>query len=267
MEGFMNVRVEEIKKWEAVEVERSASEAQKKDANDLRISQKIVERYLNPPAQTPFALEYAYYLLGDVKGKKVLDYGCGSGENCVLLAKRGASPVGIDVSPELIELAKKRLQLHSINENAEFHVGSAHELPLEDESIDVVFGMAILHHLDLELSSKEVFRVLKPGGRAIFLEPVRNSKFVWFVRNLIPYQAPDVSPYERPLTDLELENFAADFSEYKSRPFALPFVNLIEILRLPEKLHHSAIRFDGKILKNLPLLKHYATVRVVEMTK
>jgi ubiquinone/menaquinone biosynthesis C-methylase UbiE len=263
----MAIKVEEIRKWEEVEVERSASEAQKKNADDLRLSKSIIERYSNPPSDTPFALEYAYHLLGDVEGKTILDYGCGSGENCVLLASRGAKPIGIDVSPELIELAEKRMALHGFNDAGEFRVGSAHELPLEDESIDVVFGMAILHHLDLELSSKEVFRVLKKGGRAIFLEPVRNSKFVWFVRNLIPYQAPDVSPYERPLTDAELKEFAGNFSSYKSRAFALPFVNLIEVLGLSEKIHYSAIKLDGKILKNVSFLNYYASVRVIEMTK
>ena len=45
----------------------------------------------------------------------------------------------------------------------------SHELPLEDESVDVVFGMAILHHLDLQLASDEVFRVLKKGGRVVDL--------------------------------------------------------------------------------------------------
>ncbi len=264
----MVASVEEIKKWESVEVERSASEAQKRETEDLKLSAETVARYLNPAAETPYQLEYAYHLLGDVRGKIVLDYGCGAGENSVLVASHGAEKVlGVDISPELVELGRQRLALHGFGENAELRVGSAHELPFADESIDVVFGMAILHHLDLQLSSDEVFRVLKKGGRAIFLEPVRNSKFVRFVRNLIPYQSPDVSPFERPLTDAELENFAARFSGYHSRAFSIPFVNLISILGLPENLLHSAIRLDGKVLKTVPSLKNLASVRVIEMTK
>jgi SAM-dependent methyltransferase len=260
--------VEEIKKWESVEVERSASEAERRETEDLRLTENTVARYLNPPADTPFQLEYAYHLLGDVRGLTVLDYGCGAGENSVLVASHGAEKVfGIDISPELVELGKKRLELHGFAENAELRVGSAHELPFADESIDVVFGMAILHHLDLQLSSDEVFRVLKKGGRAIFLEPVRNSKFVKFVRNLIPYQSPDVSPFERPLTDAELEKFAERFSNYRSRAFSIPFVNLVNVLGLPESILHSAIRLDGKVLKNAPFLKNLASVRVIEMTK
>lgn len=259
--------VQEIKKWESVEVERSASEAKKKETDDLRIRQDIVERYANPPADTFYALEYAYYLLGDATGKTVLDYGCGSGDNTVLVADHGARVIGVDISPELIELAEKRLEAHNLRDAAEFRVGSAHELPLEDESVDVVFGMAILHHLDLKLASKEVFRVLKKGGRAIFLEPVRNSKFIKFVRNLIPYEQPDLSPFERPLTDVELKDFADEFSGYKSRAFSLPFVNLVEVLRLPESLMHKSIKIDGKILKNAKFMDYYASVRVIEITK
>lgn len=148
-----------------------------------------------------------------------------------------------------------------------FLVGSAHDLPILDESVDIVFGIAILHHLDLEKSSNEVFRVLKKGGRAIFQEPVRNSKFVKFVRNLIPYEQPDVSPFERPLTDAELKNYAKDFSGYKSRGFSLPFVNLLEILPISDAYFKSALKIDRKILNKIPFLDYYATVHVIEMTK
>ena len=260
--------VQEIKKWESVEVERSASEAKRRDAETLRVRQEIIERYLKPPADTFYSLEYLYHLLGDVTGKIVLDYGCGAGDNSVLIATHGADRViGVDISTELVELAEKRLAAHDLSKNAEFRVGSAHELPLEDESVDVVFGNAILHHLDLKLASKEVYRVLKKGGRAIFLEPVRNSKFVWFVRNLIPYEQPDLSPFERPLTDAELKKFAHEFSGYRSRAFSLPFVNLVEVLGLPEKMMHAAVKIDGRVLKTAKFLHYYASVRVFEMTK
>lgn len=152
----MNPVNNDIEKWESVEVERSASEAKKKSLDDLKLSESIIQRYLSPPQETAYSLEYAYHLLGDVHGKTVLDYGCGAGENSVLIASHGGTPIGIDISPDLIEIADKRMKQHGY-ENYKFKVGSAHELPLEDESVDVVFGMAILHHLDLSLSSKERF--------------------------------------------------------------------------------------------------------------
>ncbi len=263
----MTNKNEVIDKWEAVEVQRSASEAQKA-AQDLIVEEKNVGRYLSPPAETCFYLEYSYSLLGDIAGKTVLDYGCGTGCNSMILSKRGAKVIGVDISPDLLEIAEKRMAANGIEPGSTtFMVGSAHDLPIPSESIDIVFGIAILHHLDLEESSKEVFRVLKKGGRAIFQEPVRNSKFVKFIRSLIPYEQPDISPFERPLTDRELKNYAKDFSAYKSRAFSLPFVNLLEVLRVSDTYFQKAVKIDRKFLNKIPAMSYYATVNVVEMTK
>lgn len=255
-----------ISKWEEVEVLRSSIEAESKAEMNLLIDKAVISRYRAPNSETPFPLEFAYHLLGDASGKVVLDYGCGSGENSVLVADHGAEVIGIDISPELISLAEKRMELHSPLK-AEFRIGSAHDLPIEPESIDIVFGMAILHHLDLDLASNAVFQVLKPGGRAIFLEPVRNSRLFSFIRKMIPYRAPDVSPYERPLTDLELQKFGQQYSRYRSRAFHLPFVNLVSVLKLGEPILFSLIRLDSRILNLFPFLKYYATVRVIELVK
>lgn len=264
----MTDKNEEIKKWEEVEVQRSASEARRTPTDDLVADRKTIDRYVSPPRDTAFYLEYAYALLGDVAGKTVLDYGCGTGENSLLLAKRGAKVIGIDISPELLDIAERRMAANGVAADAtKFLVASAHGLPIPDESVDVVFGIAILHHLELEEASKEVFRILKKGGRAIFQEPVRNSKLVKFIRNLIPYEQPDISPFERPLTDAELRNFAKDFSSYKSRGFSLPFVNLLEVLKVSDSRHSSAVRLDRKILNKMPALDYYASVHVIEMTK
>lgn len=263
----MTAKSEEIKKWEEAEADRSASEAQKISTENLIADEKNMNRYISPPEETCYYLEYSYFLLGDIKGKTVLDYGCGDGDNSLILAKRGANVIGVDISPELLEIAEKRMLANGITTNTKFLVASAHDLPIPDESIDIVFGIAILHHLDLQESSREIFRVLKKGGRAIFQEPVRNSNFVNFVRNLIPYQQPDISPFERPLKDFELKEFAKDFSNYKSRAFSLPFVNLLDVLPISKSHYHRAIKLDRKILNKVPSLGYYATHYVIEMTK
>lgn len=156
--GFMRQSVEKkIELWEKNEIERSEIDAQIRSLQDLRLPDATIQRYLNTNLNTPFALEYAYSLLGDVSGLKVLDYGCGAGENSVLISSRGGVPIGLDISQDLVDLAEKRMHLHNYFD-FEFKVGSAHNLPISDESVDVVLGIAILHHLDLTLSSKEVDR-------------------------------------------------------------------------------------------------------------
>lgn len=263
----LSLNNQDLRKWERVEIERSEAEARHQDLSNLKADAAQIARYKNPPADTLYPLEYAYHLLGDVSGKTVFDFGCGNGENTILLAGRGARVLSMDISAASVAVAEKRMEMNGMKNDAEFFTGSAHDISLPDESIDVVFGMAILHHLDLKLAAREVFRVLKPTGRAIFSEPVRNSKFVWFVRNLIPYQAPDTSPYERPLTDAELEEFARPFSSYKSRAFAMPYLNLTKLFTENEMLLRPIRRFDQKLLKAVPPMENYATVRVVEMTK
>lgn len=257
-----------LTEWERIEAERSASEASHIDTARLVANEKQVARYLAPPAETCYPLEYSYHLLGDVRGKVVLEYGCGDGLNTLALARRGARVKALDISPELIEVARRRLQVNGDDANVEFVVGSAHDMPLENESVDVVFGIAILHHLDLKLSAREVRRVLRKGGRAIFQEPVRNSGFVKFVRGLIPYKSPDVSPFERPLSDRELNEYADGFSAYRSKAFTLPTTNLVNILPpLEKRLGDACYRWDAAVLRALPPLAHFATVRVVEMVK
>ena len=254
--------------WERAEEKRSAVEASQIDLSNLLADETQVARYLHTSADTVYPLEYAFHLLGDVHGKTVLEYGCGDGINTLLLARRGATVKALDISPDLIDVAGRRLAANHITSDVEFIVGSAHDIPLPDESVDVVFGIAILHHLDLALSAKEVLRVLRKGGRAIFQEPVRNSKLIKSIRSLIPYQAADVSPFERPLTDKELAVYASDFTTSPTKAFLLPTTSLVGVLpplrnRFLGKFHE----IDAAILKRFPSLAYYATVRVIEMTK
>ena len=253
--------------WERAEIRRSSLEATLTPDAALRVGARHFARYVSPPGDTPFPLEYAYHLLGDVRGQRIVDFGCGSGANAVQLANRGATVWGVDISEDLIRIAERRMVVNGRAGGARFIVASAHDLPFEDGSIDVVFGIAILHHLDLLRVSREVHRILRPGRRAIFQEPVRNSAFVRFARALIPYQAPDVSPYERPLTDPELQQFAAPFSAMKSRAFMLPFVSAGQILPVVKKHVNRLYKADGEILRRMPALSYYAGIRVFEVVK
>lgn len=256
-----------IERWERAEKERSAREASQSYSEDALATPKNVARYIDPPADTVYPLEYVFNLLGDVRGKTVLEYGCGDGVNTVLLANRGAHVISLDLSPELIDVARQRLRVHGITSGVDFIVGSAHDVPLLDESIDLVVGIAILHHLDLALASAEVKRLLKSGGVALFQEPVRNSRVLATVRRFIPYHSPDVSPFERPLTDRELVDFAAGFSSYQSKPFSLPTSLLVNLLPLVRRCAQASRRWDAALLSKFPSLGHYSPVKVIRMVK
>lgn len=253
-----------LSRREQAEIHRSAREATQK-ASHLRVRRDTIERYRAPAEETIFPLEYAFHLLGDVRGKTILEYGCGDGLNTVVLAHRGAKIVALDISAELLDVAHKRLEINDC-QDVELVIGSAHGLPLEDESVDVIFGMAILHHLQLDLASREVWRVLKRGGRAIFEEPTRNSKLVAKIRKLFPQRA-EVSPFERPLTTKEMKDFAEP-CRYQARTFQFIFSSLASLVpRWRGQAMDLSAQVDAYLLRLFPSLSYYGTVTVFQMVK
>jgi len=101
-------------------------------------------------------------ILGDVRGKRVLDAGCGNGYMCRLLARRGAQVVGVDLAPRWIEIARGREPGLGI----EYHVGSIAHMPfLADGSFDAVISVCVLMDVrGYEDALREMHRVLVPGG-------------------------------------------------------------------------------------------------------
>jgi SAM-dependent methyltransferase len=261
-------RTTSLREREATEKACSALNALQKQ-QQLLMGKDRVNRYLAPPQNTISPLEYAFHLLGDITGKTLLEYGCGDGPNMVVLSRRGAKVIGLDISSELLALAKQRM-LANRCDGTTLVLGSAHALPLPDASVDVIFGISILHHLDLEIASREVHRVLKKGGRAIFLEPSRNSRLLTQLRKLLPKRA-GASRFERPLTNEEIRNFAAP-SEYESRTFHLILSRLAT--KLPTKLpilRSPALNLcqyvDAMLLRMFPSLSYYASINVFRIQK
>ncbi|MFE7506816.1 class I SAM-dependent DNA methyltransferase [Promicromonospora sp. NPDC057488] len=103
-------------------------------------------------------------LAGDVRGRKILDAGCGSGPLSAELRDRGAEMSGFDGSPEMIEIARRRL-----GDDVPLTVADlAQPLPYADNAFDDVVSSLVLHYLeDWEPPLVELHRVLKPGGRLI----------------------------------------------------------------------------------------------------
>ncbi len=107
-------------------------------------------------------------ILGDVSGLDVVDLGCGTGYFSAWLARRGARPVGVDVTPAQLETAR-RLQRET---GLEFPLveASAEDVPLPDASFDLAFseyGASIW--CDPYRWIPEAWRLLRPGGRLVFL--------------------------------------------------------------------------------------------------
>jgi SAM-dependent methyltransferase len=252
---------------ERAEIVRSDIEASLTRDEQLAIDAATLRRYRAPSAEAFYPLEYAYHLLGDLTGCRALDLGCGSGRNAVLMALKGASVTGVDISRPLLALAAARAAANGATARTRLVAASAHSLPFASESFDVVFGVAILHHLDLPLVSREVHRVLTVGGRAVFSEPVRNSRLIRRLRPWIPYRAPDISPFEAPLTDEQVGEFASGFRPGRRRAFWLPHVSVARVTPGVRAHLHKVHRIDAALLRWMPRLASFAGRRVWEIVK
>jgi len=169
------------------------------------------------PAEQPFSM------IGDIRGKRILELGCGDGGNSVLLALKGASVVGIDISPRAIQIARKRAEMHGVSDSVEFHA-----MPLEayleraEEKFDIIIGFAVLHHLLPVLDSvmSTLMKLSKPETGFVFAEPVSLSDSVRKLRLALPikvYGTPD----ERPLEPRDLAILRRHLPEMKLRTSGL----------------------------------------------
>jgi SAM-dependent methyltransferase len=118
-----------------------------------------------------------------VRGKDVLDFGCGTGYGTARLADQCTRIVGIDISAEAIQYASGKYS----NDHLEFRLIAPVEqrpLPFSDESFDVVLSFQVIEHVrDVREYLSEIRRVLRPGGLFVVATPDRSSR-------LLPLQKP-----------------------------------------------------------------------------
>lgn len=108
--------------------------------------------------------------LGPVRGRRVLDLGCGTGFLSALLAANGAEVDAVDVSAASLAVARRRAEASGVADRVRFHRAPAESLGFEDARFDAACGVFVLHHLDLPLAAAELRRVLRPGASAAFVE-------------------------------------------------------------------------------------------------
>ena len=108
-------------------------------------------------------------LLGDLKGVRVLDAGCGDGVLTCAMASRGAVVTGIDADPAMLDAARARAERTGVK--ADFTDGRIERLPFADASFDVIAAVTVLCFVDdASAALHETARVLRPGGRVVLGE-------------------------------------------------------------------------------------------------
>ncbi|MDF0554157.1 class I SAM-dependent methyltransferase [Kamptonema sp. UHCC 0994] len=212
--------------------------------------------------------------LGDITGKKLLDLGCGAGENSVYFAKKGALCVATDYSPGMVEVALKLAETNGVK--IEGCTANAMELEFPDNTFDIVYASNLLHHLpEPKMAIREMHRVLKPGGKACFWEPLKHNPVI----NVYRRMATKVRTEDETPLDINIVKFVNSlYSDVAYDTFWLATLWIFLRFYLIEKVHPNKERYWKKIiieqarlepeyrrlenldnfLKKLPVMKRFA---------
>jgi SAM-dependent methyltransferase len=224
-------------------------------------------------APTSFALDDDVYLdhetwirpaldrLGDLRGLRVLDYGCGHGMAAVVLARRGALVTGFDLSHGYLAEAWRRTRASDVS--VELVQADGARLPFAAATFDRLWGNAVLHHLDLSLAGREIRRVLKPGGIAVFCEPWGENPALGWVRNRLPYPGKSRTPDEAPLLFRHVRQLRQIFPIMQVRGY-----QLLSMARrvLPQGRLVAGLDWcDSILLERLPVLQRYCRYVVLTL--
>jgi len=200
---------------------------------------------------------YRSHLRTHCPGSRVLEIGCGQDSNAFFMGKLGAAEVcGIDISNVAIAQAEQRAAREQIG-GLKFSVMDAENLKFGDDSFDLICGVAILHHLDLDKALFHISRTLRPGGTAIFLEPLAHNPIVNLYRRLTPSLRTED---EHPLLMRDLENARKYFGKIDTTAFHLFSLAMAPFAGMPgfDRLVHLFDTSDQLLFKIAPYLRRFA---------
>ena len=158
----------------------------------------VIERYRRAGSWRLFPSDFLFAHLKDIRARDVLDFGCGDGALSVVLARLGARVTALDISPELIAVARRRAAVNEVADRIRFVERDVTVEPLPADRFDFAICNLVLHHVDLRAVVPRIVAALKAGGTAVIVEPIAFSPWLQWVRDRVPITK-RASPGERPL--------------------------------------------------------------------
>lgn len=192
--------------------------------------------------------KYILSKLGSLKGKRILDIGCGAGESSVYFALQGADVTALDVSEKMINtviaLAKK------YNVTVKIMFSDVLEMENANETYDIVYGNGVLHHFQNHRKCLEkIYQVLARSGVAAFIEPLAHNPIINIYRKIATeVRTEDEKPFK--ISELE-EMFTKQFDSFEHEEFWFFTTAIFLKFFLIDRVHPNKERYWKKIIKEV----------------
>ena len=207
---------------------------------------------------------YHRLLLRDCAGKRVLEYGCGTGSCAYDLARGNAAVTGIDIADGAIATAREKATAENLSDLTSFEVMNAEALDFETKCFDLACGSSILHHLDLERALSELRKVVKPDGRAVFFEPLGHNLLINLYRGLTPNLRTED---EHPLCQSDLKLLHRFFDQVELHYFHFLSLAAVPLRAFPGfEVVLGTLETLDRILFKIPFFQRQAWIVVMQLS-
>ena len=208
------------------------------------------------------AFEYMFEHMGELRDKRILELGAGTGGTTVMLAAHGANVTGIDLLPFRLVEAEERARKHFVKDSVQFAQMDATQLAFEDNTFDFIISKSVLIFMDHERAARECYRVLKPGGKAILIETMRNHPAAWLYRKLFLKYSANVHYF----SIADVVRIGKHFDAFQHREFhllavgALFWKHVVPVLPIYQLKLKSLQAIDTGLLKLCPPLNRFCWI-------
>jgi len=224
---------------QTVHDERIQNEREFHDAwADSEDVEKIDVRAANEVCTAP-EMRYITQRLGDIRGKRLLDVGCGLGEASVYFALLGAEVTSSDLSQGMLDATSRLAQANGVSVTQ--HIASAEDMQLPaDAKFDIIYAGNLLHHVDIEETITRIKLHLAAGGMFVTWDPLAYNPAINVYRSM----ATDVrTPDEHPLKWSDIKLFHKHFEAVEARYFWLTTLIIFVIMALAQRRNPNKERF------------------------
>jgi len=205
---------------------------------------KINVRQMNEACTAP-EMRYIKQALGELKGRALLDLGCGLGEASVYFALLGADVTASDISPGMCDAAHRLAEHNGVK--IKTHVSASEDLGFPAGlQFDVIYTGNTLHHVDIAATMSLLLKHLKPDGTFVSWDPVAyNPAINYYRRKAIEVRTED----EHPLRLRDIRAVRANFRESHTRWFWLSTLSIFIIMKFIQRRDPNKERYWKKVIE------------------